>query len=118
MQHFMEWPEVVRATAYFNYYKEGRYSKLIHALKYHDQPEIGIFLGRLAVTELRASGFFEGLDLIIPIPLSKKRLRKRRMLELKQKQGAQQMKRSLKISKVDATRLKMRWIFIKICNNY
>ena len=22
MQHFMEWPEVVRATAYFHYYKE------------------------------------------------------------------------------------------------
>ncbi len=77
MQHFMEWPEVVRATAYFNYYKEGRYSKLIHALKYHDQPEVGVFLGRLAVTELHASGFFEGLDLIVPIPLSKKRLRKR-----------------------------------------
>ena len=77
MQHFMEWPEVVRATAYFHYYKEGRYSILIHHLKYYDHPEVGTFLGRLAATELRGSGFFDDIDLIIPVPLSKKKLRQR-----------------------------------------
>ena len=77
MQHFMEWPEVVRATAYLYYYKEGRYSSLIHHLKYHDHPEVGIYLGRLAANELRQSGFFDGIDLILPVPLSKKKLRKR-----------------------------------------
>ena len=77
MQHFMEWPEVVRATAYFYYYKEGKYSCLIHHLKYHDHPEVGIFLGRMAAKELAASRFFEGVDLIVPVPLSKNKLRKR-----------------------------------------
>ena len=77
MQHFMEWPEVVRATAYFYYYKEGRYSSLIHHLKYHDHPEVGTDLGRLAATELQACGFFEGIDLIVPVPLSKKKKRQR-----------------------------------------
>ena len=77
MQHFMEWPEVVAATAYFYYDKEGRYSNLIHHLKYYDHPEVGTYLGRLAATELQASGFFEGIDLIIPVPLSKNKLRKR-----------------------------------------
>ncbi|MBR5235424.1 MAG: ComF family protein [Bacteroidaceae bacterium] len=77
MQHFMEWPEVVRATAYFHYYKEGRYSNLIHHLKYYDHPEVGTYLGRLAATELKGSGFFDDIDLIIPIPLSKKKLRQR-----------------------------------------
>lgn len=77
MQHFMEWPQVIRATAYFYYYKGGRYGTLIHHLKYHNQPEVGIFLGRLAVSELRASGFFEGIELIVPVPLSKKKLRQR-----------------------------------------
>lgn len=77
MQHFMEWPEVVAATSYFYYDKEGRYSSLIHHLKYYDHPEVGTYLGRLAATELRASGFFEGIDLIIPVPLSKNKLRKR-----------------------------------------
>ena len=77
MQHFMEWPEVVAATSYFYYDKEGRYSSLIHHLKYYDHPETGTYLGRLAANELRASGFFEGIDLIVPVPLSKKKHRKR-----------------------------------------
>ena len=77
MQHFMEWPEVLRATAYFYYYKEGKYSTLIHHLKYKGHPEVGTYLGRIAATELRASGFFDGIDLIIPVPLSKERYRKR-----------------------------------------
>lgn len=77
MQHFLEWPEVVRATAYFYYYKEGKYSQLIHHLKYYDHPEVGTYLGRLAATELKANGFFDGIDLIVPVPLSKKKQRQR-----------------------------------------
>lgn len=77
MQHFMEWPEVVRATAFFHYYKEGKYSKLIHHLKYLDHPKVGTYLGRVAANELQASGFFEDIDLIIPVPLSKRKQRKR-----------------------------------------
>ena len=77
MQHFIEWPEVVRATAYFHYYKEGRYSNLIHHLKYYDHPEVGTYLGRLAATELKESQFFDGINLIIPVPLSLKRYRQR-----------------------------------------
>ena len=77
MQHFMEWPEVVRATAYFYYHKEGKYSSLIHHMKYYDHPETGTYLGRMAAKELTMSGFFEGIDLIVPVPLSKKKRRKR-----------------------------------------
>ena len=77
MQHFIEWPEVERATAYFFYYKEGRYSSLIHHLKYHDHPEVGTYLGRIAATELKMSDFFNGVDLIVPVPLSVKRCRQR-----------------------------------------
>ena len=77
MQRFMEWPEVIRATAYFYYYKEGEYSNLIHHLKYYDHPEVGTYLGRLAATELKASGFFQDIDLIIPVPLFKKKKQQR-----------------------------------------
>ena len=73
----MEWPEVVRTTAYFYYYKEGQYSSLIHHLKYYDHPEVGTYLGRLAANELKASGFFDDIDLIVPVPLSKKKHRRR-----------------------------------------
>lgn len=77
MQHFMEWPEVVRATAYFFYYKEGRYSNLLHQLKYYDHPEVGIYLGRLAASELKIYGFFDDVDIIVPVPLSKEKYRQR-----------------------------------------
>lgn len=77
MQHFMEWPEVIRATAFFHYHKDSKYSSLIHHLKYYDHPETGTFLGRLAAKELKPSGFFEGIDLIVPVPLSKKKERER-----------------------------------------
>ena len=77
MQHFMEWPEVVRATAYMYYHKESQYAPLIHHLKYYDHPETGTFLGRLAAKEIIASGFFDGIDLIVPVPLSPKKKRKR-----------------------------------------
>ena len=77
MQHFMEWPEVIRATAYMYYHKESQYAHLIHHLKYHDHPETGTFLSRLAAKEILPSGFFEGIDLIVPVPLSKKKQRKR-----------------------------------------
>ena len=77
MQHFMEWPEVMRATAYMYYHKEIQYALLIHHLKYYDHPETGTFLGRLAAKEITASGFFDGIDLIVPVPLSPKKKRKR-----------------------------------------
>lgn len=77
MQHFMEWSEVVRATAYTYYYKEGKFSTLIHHLKYYNQPEVGTFLGELAAKELRGGGFFDDIGLIVPVPLSRKKFRMR-----------------------------------------
>ena len=46
-------------------------------MKYADRPEIGYQLGRQAVIEFQYSDFFDGIDLIIPIPLHPKRLRER-----------------------------------------
>ena len=77
MQHFMEWPAVLRATAYFYYNKEGEYSSLIRHLKYYDHPETGFYLGYIAAAELQESRFFEGIELIVPVPLSRKKRRKR-----------------------------------------
>ena len=49
-----------------------------NALKYHDDPEIGVYLGRMAAKAiLRESAFFEGVDLLLPVPLHRQRLRKR-----------------------------------------
>lgn len=51
--------------------------KVIHQLKYAGKKEIGRALGRIMANEMQESNFFDGIDLIIPIPLHPKRLRER-----------------------------------------
>lgn len=66
-----------RCGAWF-YYKGGSdVSHLIYNLKYNDHPETGVTLGRTVADEYLASGFFNGIDIIVPIPLSRGRLRER-----------------------------------------
>ena len=68
---------VERATALFYYAPGTQTTHILEALKYNDQPEIGIMMGRLMAQELKDSGFFDGIDLIIPIPLARSRQRQR-----------------------------------------
>lgn len=58
-----------RATSYFFYHKGSDYRRLLHLLKYGDRRDLGETLGRMMVTELVPSGFFEGIDYLVPIPL-------------------------------------------------
>ena len=68
---------IERAAALFYYEAGSEVSRIIHALKYHDQPEVGTFMGRMAAEEFAAEGFFEGVDLVVPVPLAPKRRRQR-----------------------------------------
>jgi len=68
----------IEKAAAFSYYNRGsRIRNLIHCLKYKGIKEIGNELGRIYGLILKDSGFTEGIDLIIPVPLhpSKKRIR-------------------------------------------
>ena len=50
---------------------------MIYQLKYKDHPEVGVVLGRMLAKEIQGSGFFDGIDGIVPVPLTKGRLRDR-----------------------------------------
>jgi ComF family protein len=65
------------ATAMYFYKKGGKVQQLIHQLKYKGHQEIGIYLGELYGTELRACDIFNSIDLIVPIPLHPRKLKKR-----------------------------------------
>lgn len=65
------------ANSLLQFQKDGKTQELIHQLKYHGQQEIGTFLGNWWGTILHQKGIFEEIDIIIPIPLHKKRLRQR-----------------------------------------
>lgn len=66
-----------RASAYLHYSKGGDVSKLIYGLKYYGNERLGYFLGQCMAIELLSSGFFQGIDYIVPVPLHEKKKRKR-----------------------------------------
>ena len=63
------------ALLYFS--KGGRTQNLIHQLKYKDQPEIGLLLGRSIGSRLMQSDSYAGIDVLLPVPLHPRRERKR-----------------------------------------
>ncbi len=64
---------VERVASYIHYSKESPYNNLIHRAKYSDRPEIGERMAVTAATELMKQGFFTDVDIIVPLPLSKKK---------------------------------------------
>ena len=68
---------VERAAALFYFEAHAETANIIYELKYKNHPEIGEVMGRMMAKELLSSGFFEGIDAIVPVPLARKRQRQR-----------------------------------------
>jgi ComF family protein len=68
---------IERAAAFSVYNRGSRIRKLIHSLKYEGRRDIGSILGEYYGSVLCESGFMEGIDLIIPVPLHPSRERQR-----------------------------------------
>ncbi|TYC11296.1 ComF family protein [Bizionia gelidisalsuginis] len=69
--------KVERATALLRFTKKGIVQKLLHQLKYKGQEDIGLFLGDWLGEELKSIEHYASVDLIIPVPLHKRKKRKR-----------------------------------------
>lgn len=63
--------EQATSLAYFT--SEGLLQHLLHQLKYNDKPEVGIYLGQQLGYGLQETEWIKGLDIIIPVPLHKKK---------------------------------------------
>ena len=68
---------IERASAFLYYSKGGDVRDVLFQLKYYGNQRIGNFLGRCMAKELSASGFFEGIDGIVPVPLHLKKRKAR-----------------------------------------
>ncbi len=66
-----------KATALFYYEPHAETAQILYELKYKNHPEIGVVMGRMMAKELMKSGLFEDIDALVPVPLAKKRERKR-----------------------------------------
>lgn len=74
---FMNKTIIEHGCSYFKYIKNGLLQRLIHDLKYRNQPDVGILLGRTAAYGLKRSGIFNDVDCIVPVPLHPRKLKKR-----------------------------------------
>jgi ComF family protein len=61
---------LVRASSMFLYDKDSDYSNILFHLKYWRHPKVGRWLASIHAKELQEKGFFEGIDCIVPLPLT------------------------------------------------
>jgi len=64
---------LVRATSLFQYSKESEYRNILFHIKYWHHPRVAVWLAQLGAKELKEKGFFEGIDCIVPLPLTRRK---------------------------------------------
>jgi len=69
--------EIEYASAFVYFNKKGIVQELIHNLKYKGQQEIGAVLGIWYVEDLKELKLENSFDVIIPVPLHKRKFRER-----------------------------------------
>ena len=68
---------VIKASSFLFFSENGIVQRLIHHLKYKNQEQIGIFLGDWYGQVLKERNFLANIDIVIPVPLHKKKLKQR-----------------------------------------
>lgn len=65
--------DIVRANALFHFHPKSEMARLIYKMKYLGRWDIGIYMGHHAARIFHSQGFFDGVDVIVPVPLTRKR---------------------------------------------
>ncbi len=68
---------LTHSLCFYLFEKSGKVQKLLHAIKYQDQKELAQFIGSLYAQDLVKTKIKDEIDVIIPIPLHKKKLKQR-----------------------------------------
>ncbi|MBL4663929.1 MAG: ComF family protein [Flavobacteriaceae bacterium] len=69
--------ELQNATALLQFQKKGITQELLHNLKYRGQHKISSFLGKWLGAELSEDKKYQSIEMVIPVPLHKQKLKKR-----------------------------------------
>ncbi len=68
-QRFAGIVPIERAVSFFFYERTSSYAAILHDIKYHNMPQLGVWMGQQAAAEMRDSGCFDAIDAIVPVPL-------------------------------------------------
>ena len=58
-----------RATGVYFYSRNSGISSFVQDFKYRNFPSLAVYAGRMMYSELYMSGFFSGIDFLVPVPL-------------------------------------------------
>lgn len=64
---------VERAYTMFYYEPKSEVSQLIYDMKYHGLTDTCTDMGQIVAKNLDGSGFFDGIDALVPVPITRKR---------------------------------------------
>lgn len=64
---------VERVAALFFYEPSSKLSHIIYDMKYHGRSDACVAMGEIAARHFDRTGFFQGIDAIIPMPITKRR---------------------------------------------
>lgn len=76
-QLFWHLAPIERAAALLYYEPHAEMAQVVYDMKYHDRPDIAEDMGRLLANEMQMARYFDGIDVLLPVPLSPKRMRQR-----------------------------------------
>lgn len=74
---FVSYSDVISVKSFLLFTKKGKVQKLLHALKYKGNKEVGLQLGFMFGQEMSTDKTLPNADLIISVPLHKRKLAKR-----------------------------------------
>ncbi len=64
---------IARACSFLYFSKKGMVQHLLHRFKYKGRQEIGRYLGQLFAAELKESGWLDGINGIVAVPLHRRK---------------------------------------------
>lgn len=68
---------IERAAAYMEYDSQSAITHIFHNMKYHHNKNVAREMGRMMAIEMGEAHFFDSIDAIVPVPLTKRRERER-----------------------------------------
>lgn len=66
-----------RVASYLYFSKGGITQQIVHQIKYKGNKKLAVWCGSLMYKEIQPWGFFEGIDVLVPVPLHPKKEKKR-----------------------------------------
>jgi competence protein ComFC len=64
---------IYASYALLNFEKDSSTQAILHALKYKNQPQIGVQMGQLLANKIKHISSFKTIDVLIPVPIHKKK---------------------------------------------